>query len=54
MADTTKSSGGTTGLAFILGAVVVVVGIVGYIVLGGDVPDASNDAEITIDLPDGE
>ncbi|WP_176473847.1 hypothetical protein [Actibacterium ureilyticum] len=51
MATETKS---TSGLAFILGAVVVVVGgLVWYIYAGGDVP-AQNEAEIQIDLPDGD
>lgn len=44
---------GSTGFAFILGAVVVVLaGLVWYIASGGDVP-WSEEPEIQIDLPDG-
>ncbi|SFA69959.1 hypothetical protein SAMN05421688_0176 [Poseidonocella pacifica] len=47
-----NGSGSNAGLAFILGAVVVVVVILGYLFLGGDVP-AADDADIEINLPDG-
>lgn len=44
---------GNTGLAFILGAVVVVLaGVIWYVTTGGDVPGA-DEPEIQIDLPDG-
>ncbi|MBY5971160.1 hypothetical protein PSM7751_01207 [Pseudooceanicola marinus] len=44
---------GKSGLAFILGAVVVVLaGVVWYISTGGEVP-AADEPEIQIDLPDG-
>lgn len=39
-----------TGLAFILGAVVVVLGAVIWYLSGGEVPGES-DADITIDVP---
>ncbi len=39
---------GNTGLAFIVGALVVVVGILAYLYLGGEAP---GDADIEINLP---
>ncbi|WP_156102998.1 hypothetical protein [Thioclava atlantica] len=46
-------SNGRGAMGFIVGALVVVVaGIVWYIYSGGEMP-GQNDAEIKIDLPDG-
>ena len=54
MADQSGNSGSSgTGLAFVLGAVVVILaGVVWYLYSGGDVP-AEPEPEIQIDLPDG-
>lgn len=48
-------NGGNTGLAFILGGVVVVVGILAWVFLGGDAPDGDGGADINIELeaPEG-
>ncbi|WP_199672094.1 hypothetical protein [Pseudooceanicola sediminis] len=44
---------GNSGIAFILGAVVVVLaGLIWYLYSGGDLPGA-DEPEIQIDLPDG-
>ncbi len=44
---------GNTGLAFVLGAVVVIVaGLVWYVYSGGELP-GQDEPEIQIDLPDG-
>lgn len=53
MADstTTTSTSSTTFLAFILGAVVLALGIFAYLYFGGDVP-AQDEPDITIELPD--
>ncbi|SLN42185.1 hypothetical protein AQS8620_01672 [Aquimixticola soesokkakensis] len=51
MSDTPKTASGNTALAFILGAVVVVLaGLVWYMSTGGELPGAS-EPEIQIDLP---
>jgi hypothetical protein len=44
-----ERSNSNTGLAFILGALVVVVAGLGYFMLGGDAPNSGN--EIVIELP---
>ncbi|MBB4021886.1 MAG: hypothetical protein SWN98_07740 [Pseudomonadota bacterium] len=50
MAENTNS---TPALAFILGAVVVLLGgVVWYVYSGGEIP-GENEPEIQIDLPDG-
>ncbi len=53
MADrNNNSSGGNTGLAFILGAVVVALGVLAWVVFsGGENP--LDEPEIQIDLPGG-
>ncbi|SNY56372.1 hypothetical protein SAMN06297129_3272 [Pseudooceanicola antarcticus] len=44
---------GNNGLAFILGAVVVVLaGVIWYVSSGGEIPGA-DEPEIQVDLPDG-
>lgn len=49
MSESTNTNG---GLAFILGAVVVVLaGLVWFVATGGDIPGGDHDAEIKIDLP---
>lgn len=52
MAENTNSGGGNTGLAFIVGAVVVVLAIVAWFVFarGGVVTDAK-DVNVDINLP---
>lgn len=40
---------GSTGLAFILGAVVVAVAVLGYFVLGGEAPSDGPKLEIQVD-----
>ncbi|PTQ70240.1 hypothetical protein [Celeribacter persicus] len=53
-----QSSGGNGGLYFILGAIVVVLGVILYVIMGGDatpvVSDAPDGASVTInnDAPD--
>ncbi|MFW8636832.1 hypothetical protein [Cribrihabitans pelagius] len=44
--------GGNTGLAFILGAVVVALGVLAWIVFGGSAPSADQ-PDVSIELPDG-
>lgn len=53
MADSTNnaSSSSTTFLAFVLGAVVLALGIFAYLYFGGDVP-TQDEPDITIELPD--
>lgn len=51
MAENTNSGGGNTGLAFIVGAVVVVLAIVAYFVftsggMGGDTKDVNVDVNL--------
>ncbi|WP_428149356.1 hypothetical protein [Brevundimonas sp.] len=55
MAENTSSGGGNTGLAFIVGAVVVVLAIVAYFVfarggMGGD----TRDVNVDVNLPSVE
>lgn len=45
---TTTTGGSSTGLAFIVGILVVVVGLLAYFMFGGDV-DGSDDVSVTID-----
>lgn len=45
------NSGGNTTLAFILGAVVVAVAVIGYIVYTGDMP--AEQPDVSIELPGG-
>lgn len=53
MADSTNtaSTSSNTFLAFILGAVVLALGIFAYLYFGGDVP-TQDEPDITIELPD--
>ncbi|SFQ96158.1 hypothetical protein [Poseidonocella sedimentorum] len=46
-----KTSGSSNALAFVVGGLVVVVGILAYLFLGGDVP-AAEEPDIQIELPD--
>ena len=49
---TTTNSGGGAGLGFIVGALVIVVGVLAYIMLGGDGPSGTtgtNDVNVTIE-----
>jgi hypothetical protein len=45
-----NNSGGNSGLAFIVGALLVAVLVLGYFVMGGDAPQPDN--SIIIELPD--
>lgn len=54
MADTTNSSGGNGGLYFIVGGLVVVVGLLAYIFMGGSIGGISNSpskVNVTIEAP---
>lgn len=48
MANTTQSSGGSSALAFILGGVVVALGVIAWIVFGG-----ADEPDVRIELPGG-
>jgi hypothetical protein len=52
MAENTNSGGGNTGLAFIVGGVVVVLAIVAYFVFarGGMAPE-TKDINVDVDMP---
>ncbi len=54
MAENTNSSGGgNTGLAFIVGAVVVVLAIVAYFVFaGGAMQPQTKDVDVDVNLPE--
>lgn len=55
MAENTSSSGGNTGLAFIVGAVVVVLAIVAYFVFArGGVGADTRDVNVDVNLPSVE
>ncbi|MAY88939.1 hypothetical protein [Arenibacterium halophilum] len=49
----TTSSAGTTGLAFILGGVVVALGVVVWLAFGNGLP-SSDQPDIRIELPGGQ
>jgi hypothetical protein len=49
MADT-QSRGTIAGLAFVVGALVVAVGVLGYFFWGGEAPN-DDDVDIKIELP---
>ena len=51
--NNTGSSGGNTGIAFIVGAIVVVLAIVAYFVFarGGGAPE-TKDVNVDVDLPE--
>jgi hypothetical protein len=51
MAEGTNGSGGNGGLYFIVGALVVVVGLLGFLVFDGNIGGGSQDAHITIETP---
>jgi hypothetical protein len=55
MAENTNSGGGNTGLAFIVGGVVVVLAIVAYFVFarGGMAPETKN-VDVDVKLPSVE
>ncbi|MEM8577457.1 MAG: hypothetical protein AAGF60_06365 [Pseudomonadota bacterium] len=53
-ANNTQSSGGNGAMAFILGGVVVALGVLGYIVFaGGDLLPASGGDDVTITIDGG-
>ena len=55
MAENTSNGGGNTGLAFIVGAVVVVLLIVAYFVfVRGGVGNESKDIDVDVNLPSVE
>jgi len=55
MAENTSSGGGNTGLAFIVGAVVVVLAIVAYFVfVRGGVGTDTKDVNVDVNLPSVE
>lgn len=55
MAENTNSGGGNTGLAFIVGAVVVVLAIVAYFVFsGGGLGGESKKVDVDVNLPSVE
>ncbi|WP_029416183.1 hypothetical protein [Brevundimonas bacteroides] len=53
MAENTNSGGGNTGLAFIVGGVVVVLAIIAYFVFarGGMTPE-TKEVNVDVDLPE--
>lgn len=52
MADQVNTSGGHGGLYFIVGALVVVVGIGAFFLLGGNVPGSSQKSiDVKIEVP---
>jgi hypothetical protein len=50
MADNTEG-GGTNGLYFLVGGLVVVVGIIAFVFFGGEMPGSSDKTSITIEAP---
>lgn len=55
MAENTNGSGGNTGLAFILGAVVVVLAILAYFVVArGGMDGDTKDVNVDVNLPSVE
>lgn len=49
-----EGSGGVSGLAFIVGALVVAVGVIGYVMFGGLLPGGDN-TNVTIEAsPEGD
>jgi len=52
MADQSTSGGGNTGLAFIIGAVVVVLAIVAWFVFSGGVEPQTKQIDIDVNLPE--
>lgn len=52
--NTSNSGGGNTGLAFIIGAVVVVLAIVAYFVFAGGVPSQDKKIDVDVNLPSVE
>ena len=51
MAENTNSGGGNTGLAFIVGAIVVVLAIVAYFVFTGGAQPETKEINVDVDLP---
>ena len=53
MTENTNSGGGNTGLAFIVGGVVVVLAIIAYFVFsGGAMQPQSKDIDVDVNLPE--
>jgi hypothetical protein len=52
MAEKQTSAASNTLMAFVLGAVVVVLAVFGYLALGGDVPGDGTDVNVKIDTPE--
>lgn len=53
MAENTNSGGGNTGLAFIVGGIVVVLAIVAYFVFaGGAMTPETKDVNVDVNLPE--
>jgi hypothetical protein len=53
MAENTNSGGGNTGLAFIVGGVVVVLAIIAYFVFaGGGMTPETKEVNVDVDLPE--
>ncbi len=50
MADNTEG-GGTDGLYFVVGGLVVVVGIIAFVFFGGEMPGLTDKTSITIEAP---
>lgn len=51
MADQSTSGGGNAGLAFIIGAVVVVLAIVAWFVFSGGVEPQTKQIDVDVNLP---
>ncbi len=52
MAENTNSGGGNAGMAFIIGAVVVVLAIVADFVIAGGFGGGEKDVNVDVDLPE--
>ncbi len=50
MAEQTNSGGGNTGLAFIVGAVVVVLGVIAWVMFSGGMTQTKK-VDVDVDLP---
>ena len=57
MADketTVVTTGGGGASWFLIGALVIILAVGGYMFLGGDVPAGGKDVDVSIDLPESE
>jgi hypothetical protein len=50
MAENSGGSGGGSGLYFIVGALVVVVGVIGFVAFGGHMPHSGGSAPSKVEL----